>query len=168
MVCLVAPIAALQAAQTCDTHAYPLSTATARFDRHDDGTVTDRRSNLMWTRCSAGQTWTEDRCVGDVRSLSFKSASTMVEDINRSGALFFSDWRLPRIAELASIAERECSDPRIDLALFPGTPPEFYWTVTTRPQPADGYVFALSFGPEGIRYVDKEQAAHLRLVRDAR
>ena len=122
----------------------------------------------MWMRCSAGQTWSRDRCTGAARSLTFRSAEGVADDVNRSGAFFFADWRLPRASELATIAERQCADPRIDLALFPDTPADFFWTTTTRPQPADGYAFALSFGTEGIRYLDKEQAVHLRLVRDAR
>ena len=100
--------------------------------------------------------------------MTFRSAQAMADDINRTGALFFSDWRLPRVPELATIAERECENPRIDLALFPDTPGEFYWTATTRPQQPEGFAFALSFGSEGIRYLDKEQVLHLRLVRDAR
>ena len=156
------------AAQTCDTGRYPASTTREAFEEHEDGTLTDRRSRLMWMRCSTGQSWTRGRCAGAARALDFVAAETEAETINRSGAFFFADWRLPRAAELASIAERQCAEPRIDLALFPATPPEFYWTSTTRPAPADGFVFALSFGAEGIRYIDKGQAAHVRLVRDAR
>lgn len=159
---------AVHASQTCDTRLAPASVPRSAFEEHDDGTVTDRRSRLMWMRCSVGQDWAGGRCVGEVRSLTFRSAQSMASDINRKGSSFFSDWRLPRAAELASIAERQCDDPRIDLALFPDTPAEFYWTTTTRPQPAEGFAFALSFGPEGIRNVDQETAAHVRLVRDAR
>lgn len=156
------------AAQRCDVQRYPASTVATRFHDQSDGTIVDSRSKLMWMRCSAGQTWSGARCDGEAGAFTFSSAQAVVDDINRRGSLFFSDWRLPRVPELAAIAERECANPRIDLALFPDTPAEFYWTATTRPAPSDGYAFALSFGAEGIRYLDKAQAVHLRLVRDAR
>jgi len=164
----VGPVASAGGAQVCDTHAYPLSAASTRFEAHDDGTILDRESKLMWTRCSAGQQWSGGRCVGDARSYDFRSAMSMADDINRSGTLFFSDWRLPRAPELATIAERQCDNPRINLAIFPDTPPEFYWTTTTRPREPEGFAFALSFGEEGIRYLDQDQPVHLRLGRDAR
>ena len=168
LVGLLAANGAVPAAQTCDTRLAPASAPRTAFEEHDDGTVTDRRSRLMWMRCSVGQDWAGGRCAGDAQSLSFRSAQSTASDINRMGSHFFSDWRLPRAPELASIADRECADPRIDLALFPDTPAEFYWTTTMRPQPAEGFAFALSFGPEGIRYVDQASVAHVRLVRDAR
>lgn len=157
----------VDAAQTCDTSTYPASTTSTRFKTDADGTVTDTRSKLMWMRCSAGQRWSGNHCTGTAQSLSFPSAQSIADEVNRSGSAFFSDWRVPRMPELASIAERECSDPRIDLALFPDTPPAFYWTTTSRKGSAPDFVYALSFGSEGFRYVDREQSNLVRLVRDA-
>ncbi len=168
-VALVASVVAdVDAAQTCDTSVHPASTTSARFKADADGTVTDTRSKLMWMRCSAGQRWTGSRCTGTPQSLTFPSAQSVADEINRSGSAFFSDWRVPRMPELASIAERECSDPRINLELFPDTPASFYWTTTSRRAsgPTD-FVYALSFGAEGFRYVDRGQANLVRLVRDA-
>jgi Protein of unknown function (DUF1566) len=90
-------------------------------------------------------------------------------EINRLGNFFFNDWRLPQLRELATITERQCKNPRINLAVFPQTPPANYWTASSRPnQNPAGFAFALAFDVEGIRYADKQDALHVRLVRNAR
>lgn len=172
LVLLTSIAADVDAAQTCDASVPAASTGSARFEADADGTVTDTRSRLMWMRCSAGQQWSGNHCAGQAQSLAFPSAQSTADEINRSGSAFFSDWRMPRMTELASIAERECSDPRIDLALFPDTPAAFYWTATSRSGSRSGpgspdFGYALSFGSEGFRYVDHGQANFVRLVRDA-
>lgn len=158
----------LIAAQTCDTQRYPLSTVAERFQPNDDGTLTDAGSRLMWMRCSAGQSWSGGRCTGAARSVTYDTAQSLARAINQDGSHFYSDWRIPQVAELATITERQCANPRVDLALFPDTPAEPYWTATARPAASEGSVFTLSFGPEGLRFVDKGQAHHVRLVRNAR
>ena len=161
-------LAEVQAAQHCDTSTYPLSSASSRFRTDADGTVTDTRSRLMWMRCSAGQTWTGDHCSGPAGSMSYAAAQAMADEVNRGGTAFYNDWRVPRMPELASIAERQCAQPRINLEVFPDTPSEFYWTATSRSgQPAEAFGFALSFGDEGFRYVDRSEGRHVRLVRNA-
>ena len=157
-----------QAKQTCAPGIRSAPGADTRFEAREDGTIVDRRARLMWMRCSAGQIWSGKDCLGDASTVDFEAALSMVADLNRSGARFFSDWRLPRVPELAAIAERDCAEPRIDLAAFPDTPAAFYWTTTTRPGAPGGFAFALSFGAEGIRYLDKAEPSHVRLVRDAR
>ncbi|HUO89133.1 MAG TPA: DUF1566 domain-containing protein [Rhizomicrobium sp.] len=156
--------------QTCDVSSYPLSTPTSRFQDHDDGTVTDTRSNLMWLRCSIGQEWSGSTCTGAPGLFSWSEAMTLAQAENDRGTHFYSDWRLPKIQELATIAERQCQNPRINLALFPQTPAAAYWTTSSRPV-ADGAnqaaasAFVLSFGPEGVGFEGKETRHHVRLVR---
>jgi hypothetical protein len=153
-------------AQVCDTSVYPLSSPTERFVDNGDGTVTDKQSSLMWMRCSAGQQWSEGSCVGRPGRYSWQSARQVADEINQDGSFFFNDWRLPRLPELATIAERQCSDPRINLQVFPGTPASVYWTTTARPGAQDdGQVYGLSFGLEGVTYVPKAEQHMLRLVR---
>ncbi len=156
------------AQQVCDTRSYPASAPAQRFEDHGDGTVTDRESKLMWMRCSGGQVLDDGACRGVASTHDWVSAQAYAEQINRSGTLFFNDWRVPQIRELAVLAERQCSNPRIDIKAFPNTAPGMYWTATSRRTPnAEAHAFALSFGADGVQYVVKSQPNHLRLVRNA-
>jgi hypothetical protein len=140
-----------------------------RFADNGDGTVTDLDSRLMWTRCSAGQQWSANRCVGAPSSLDWTAAQNLATEVNKRGTYFFSDWRLPQLRELATLVDRECRDPRVDLAVFPGTPAEFYWTASPRAGEASrASVYALSFGAAGVQAMPRGEANHVRLVRDAR
>jgi hypothetical protein len=123
----------------------------------------------MWTRCSAGQQWSAAGCAGDASTVDWGAAQNLASEVNKRGTYFFSDWRLPQLRELATIVERDCGEPRVNLAVFPGTPGEFYWTASPRAgEPSRARIYALSFGPEGVEAMLRAEANHVRLVRDAR
>jgi len=156
------------AAQTCDTSLYPLSTPTVRFKDNGDGTVTDTQSRLMWLRCALGQRWSGKSCLGQPALLNWQEALERTASLNTGGQYFFTDWRLPQLPELASIAERQCQNPRINLTLFPGTLPAAYWSSTARPsRDFEASAYVLSFGPEGVQYDSKQEQHLVRLVRSA-
>jgi Protein of unknown function (DUF1566) len=161
-----AAVASAAAAQVCDTSRYTLSMPTARFEDNGDGTVTDKESRLMWLRCSVGQRWTGSACEGSWAPHDWQSAQAAAGVLNRSGAHFFNDWRLPTLPEMATITERQCRNPRTNPAVFPNTPTVPHWTST--PRPGGGVAtsaFTLSFGDEGIVYRPFEQQHAVRLVR---
>lgn len=146
------------------------SAPTSRFQENGDGTVTDKESKLMWMRCSAGQAWALEsgRCNGEADRLSWSAAQSFASDVNRRGSFFFNDWRVPQLRELATITERACVSPRVNLAVFPGTEPREYWSATSRPGTRDeSFAYALSFGAAGIAYRPKDEAHRVRLVRTA-
>jgi hypothetical protein len=154
--------------QVCDTHKFALSSPTAQFEDNADGTVTDRASKLMWMRCSTAQRWAQSLCVGSADKLDWQLAQQAVKTMNQSGEFFYKDWRIPQLRELATITERQCGSPRINLAIFPNTPADFYWTSSaSASKAATGELYALSFGADGLRPDPKAQAHHLRLVRSA-
>jgi len=64
------------------------------FKDNNDGTVTDLRTRLMWQKAgSPGQmTWAE--------------AGEYIKKLNSEGFAGHTDWRLPTVAELASLMER--------------------------------------------------------------
>lgn len=157
------------AQQVCNTQNFPLSSPTERFEDNADGTVTDIRTRLMWMRCSDGQLWANGRCTGLPAIHNWHSADKLAFEVNRLGAFFFNDWRLPQLRELATITERQCKNPRINLSVFPQTPSANYWTASSRPHhQSGGFAFVLAFDAEGIGYADKQDALHVRLVRNAR
>ena len=86
-----------------------------RFQDNGDGTVTDMESKLMWMRCSGGQQWHGNRCVGAAGAYGWNAARQHAETISRDGGAFFADWRLPSLRELASITDRGCENPRTNL-----------------------------------------------------
>jgi hypothetical protein len=170
----------------CDTSLYPLSSPTSRFEDGSDGTVTDKQSKLMWMRCAVGQSWSHGACSGQSAGLTWADAQRAATSVNKSGKFFYSDWRLPQLPELASISERQCKSPRINLEVFPNTAPDFFWSATSRPAGAasappgsgsaaaaanetpDQFAFVLSFGPDGVAYANKQEQHDVRLVRSAR
>ncbi len=137
-----------------------------RFQDNGDGTVTDMESKLMWMRCSGGQQWHGNRCVGAAGAYGWNAARQHAETTSRDGGAFFADWRLPSLRELASITDRGCENPRTNLSVFPDTPSAPFWSSTPRPGESEGErVLALSFGAEGVLLARKEDRFHLRLVR---
>ena len=163
---LLASAGGALAQQRCSVAATELSLPTQRFVDNGDGTVTDRRSLLTWMRCAFGQRWAAGRCEGEALLLDWTAAQAAALATNSSGALFFNDWRVPRLPELAQIGERHCENPRTNLALFPGTPAAGFWSAT--PRAGDGPAqrrFVLSFGAEGVFLGGHDERFHLRLVR---
>ena len=167
---LAAAPAVLRAHQVCDVSGGDRSLPPTRFQDNADGTVTDKDSTLMWMRCSAGQTWSSETCVGEPLLLNWAAAQAAAASENRSGRMFFNDWRVPTLRELATIIERRCSNPRLDLSTFPGTPARSYWTASSRPGGGNGdkAAYALDFGAAGVQPASKEDPNLLRLVRSAR
>lgn len=154
------------AEQTCDK-SFPMSSPVKRFIDNGNGTLTDFEPDLTWMRCSLGQTWNGTTCTGTPVTYTWQSAQEAANKLNREGGYAnLHDWRVPKIAELASIAERQCFNPRINLALFPATPAAYFWTATMRPGSAmdDPYAFSISFGTEGPRHAGKEEKHYVRLV----
>lgn len=156
----------MHAQQTCEADLSQQSSPTDRFEDHGDGTVTDRKLKLMWTRCSAGQVWTAGSCSGQAGTYTWESAGLWAADVNRRGTYFYSDWRLPQLSEIATLIERGCSNPRVNLVVFPNTPAGIYWSATPRAGAADkASVYVLGFGNDGADHQTREQLGHVRLVR---
>jgi hypothetical protein len=129
---------------------------------HDngDGTVTDRATNLMWTKADNGS------------GLNWAAALAWVQQKNAEGTLGHSDWRLPNAKELESIVDyARCPDLTGTAAIDPvfsctqitneGGQPDFpyYWANTTHisttaPGVYQGaYAVYVCFG-RGLGYMD--------------
>jgi hypothetical protein len=151
--------------QRCDTSQYALSAPSERYVDNGDGTVTDTVTQLMWMRCSQGQRFEQGRCLGAPVGVDWAAAQAAAEQVNAAGDFFYGDWRLPSITEIAAIVERQCSAPRINLSVFPATPPETYWSATSRPKDPE-LVYALGFGEQGVVPEPRQAEHHVRLVRN--
>lgn len=128
---LAANLEAQAQEQVCPTGLSP-TTPDGRFDIHDNGTVTDVETGLMWRRCTHGQVYDHgtSSCTGTITNLNWQSALQAAEASNFAG---HEDWRMPNVKELASLIEFACEIPAINLTVFPNTPaggsPD-YWTAT--------------------------------------
>lgn len=152
-------------AQTCDTSKYPLAAPTERYKDNGDGTVTDLRLNMTWMRCSIGQEWDGNTCTGEAKTFTWQQAQDEAAALNKNGGYGkYSDWRVPHIPELAMIAEPQCSDPRINVTIFPETPAAFYWSATPGRGKREG-AYRLSFGPEGAAPGPMDGLHFVRLMR---
>ncbi len=114
-----------------------------RYVIHTEGSmVLDKTTNLVWQRCSVGQTWNGNTCIGEAKTFTFDQAQQLSQD----------GWRVPTIRELQSLrycstgfytkdmidledggetVPLNCNDnaikPTINTAVFPNTQ-KWYWS----------------------------------------
>ena len=152
-------------AQTCETNTIQESTPTSRFTFDEKGLVTDKETGITWMRCALGQKWDGTTCAGTAKTYDWQNAMDEVKKINSSNYGGHSDWRLPYIPELASIVERQCFDPRVNLTAFPATPSITFWSGMERMGFAD-MAYALDFGQGNATPKDKTVQGAVRLMHD--
>ncbi|PHR89553.1 MAG: hypothetical protein COA76_03055 [Moritella sp.] len=116
-------------AQTCEIESITPSHPIGQYLDNGDGTITDITNELMWLTCSLGQIYQDGNCTGSSKSFTIWDEALLAVD-NNNNLAGYSDWRLPNIKELASLVERSCVAPAIDLTLFPTTPSAPYWSNT--------------------------------------
>ena len=99
----------------------------SRYTVHPaNGTVTDTETGLMWKVCSEGQTWSSQAtCTGTASTHNWPQALQLADS---SSFASYNDWRLPNIAELASLAALDRYDPAINSTVFPNTLASGYWS----------------------------------------
>lgn len=159
---LVTPVfSALSAEQTC-SGAVPASTPTERFVIHDDATVTDTKTNLMWQTCIHGQDFVDGTCIGGGPGHYWSEALDIAENSTFAG---YEGWRLPNIKELLSIVEDSCVDPALNLDVFPGAVGYALWS--SSPFDSSSYIWFVYMNI-GLSWHDEENYVpyNLKLVRD--
>ncbi len=81
-----------------------------------NGTVTDKRTGLMWQQGEPGE-------------MTWEQALKYCENLDFAG---YGDWRLPTIKELASLPQLDRCKPVLDKKYFPNVHSDsYYWTSTT-------------------------------------
>lgn len=99
------------------------------FIDHENGTVTDTRTGLMWRQCSLGRTWQDGRCVGETGRYAWDQAQPAVDLVNQEGGLSgYGDWRLPTLVELLTLVRE--GQGLIHPEAFPGVMAGHHWSVT--------------------------------------
>ncbi|TAN49456.1 MAG: DUF1566 domain-containing protein [Methylococcaceae bacterium] len=120
--------------------------------------MTHKTTGLTWMRCSLGQTWTGSSCYGTAHPYIYRNALTLTQ--NFAG---HDDWRLPNIAELHTIVERERYKPSINTEIFPNTPTVSFWSSSGYADNPDN-AWAVSFNSGGDSNY-RTSAFTVRLVR---
>ncbi|MED5368293.1 MAG: DUF1566 domain-containing protein, partial [Pseudomonadota bacterium] len=92
--------------------------------------VLDLVQNIEWLRCSLGQVWDGNTCKGEIMKLNHDEIEQAVLQANEQ---LGEGWRLPTSYELKNIVCKACAPPKIDLAFFPATSAEPYWTGEANP-----------------------------------
>lgn len=154
----------VQADQTCRNNIEE-STPTSRFVFNDNGTVTDTETEITWMRCAMGQQWNGKTCTGKAREYSWQEARDAVAQLNSNTFGEPTSWRLPLVPELASIVERKCFEPRVNLSVFPATPSKAFWTGMKR-KGSPELAYAIDFGQGKVTPSKKTSRGPVRLMHD--
>jgi len=154
------PLSLAQANQMCDKKRQ-LSISLDDFTINDDNTITDHQTGLMWKRCLEGQKG--KNCQNDkAQSYTWSKA---FEYAKKHKFATYSDWRIPKRKELASIIEHQCYLPAINSTLFPNEQGSFVWSSSQLDN--DMYKIWTVYFKYGVDIAkDKDYIFHVRLVRD--
>lgn len=97
-----------------------------QLDAH--GSALDKAEGLRWYRCTAGQRFSNEQCVGDAIELQRQDAlAYATEFAARAG----QPWRLPTVGEMATLKQDHCTNPALDTRVFPSIQITNYWTSST-------------------------------------
>ncbi|QIL74229.1 DUF1566 domain-containing protein (plasmid) [Diaphorobacter sp. HDW4B] len=135
--------------------------AAAPYVVQSNGTVADTSHELVWDRCSLGQSGS-NCATGAALTYSLPNAKTEVTTRNSARYLGYTDWRLPSQTELQYLVVMGIA-PMIDQEAFPGTVADHYKTLSGSTNPYAELV--VNFGSGGFYYRDTGQPHYVRLVR---
>ena len=135
----------------------------SRYINHKDGTVTDKKTTLMWKRCPEGLSGSG--CLtGTVASYTYKTAIESADAPENKPFATYNDWRLPNMKELLSLVARDRYLPAINSTLFPNTSISFFWS--SSPNAYNTYVaWILNFNTGYGSYDGRSHSHYVRLVR---
>lgn len=137
-----------------------------RFVDNGNGTVTDRATGLQWVQdpTDCGETFYTG---GALVTMNWADALAACNGLSYAG---FDDWRLPNIAELASLLLRNGAPPPIDPIFTNAVTGDHYWSSTTY-LPAATYAYRVTHNASGYGYTGgnlKTAAHYVRPVRGGR
>ncbi len=155
-------------AQTCDAKRIKPTTPSKKFLINDNGTVTDKRSKLMWKLCLEGLSG-EDCSIGTSDKVNWITAAFHPTKLKRAGENFagFDDWYLPNVKELETLVEGSCYDPALNLEIFPSMEGIELWS-RSKDHKKLGYAWGVDFYGGYPFYSKYDYKAAMRLVRNTK
>lgn len=150
-------IQTVYAGQFCAAN-IPSSAANFRLRQH--GEVEDMAHGWVWSRCSWGQRFENDRCIGQAIALSYQQAQQAVAAYRLSTG---KAWQIPSLQQLASSVELACHHPALDSTIFPNSTSANYWSSTEFINQAQQH-WLVNFVNGGNLVQDDKQTAYLRML----
>lgn len=127
----------------------------SRFSIKANKEVHDSSTGLIWQLCLVGQSG-KDCQAGEAQVFNWLEALQSSDE---------QQWRLPNIRELASIVELKCSDPAVNLELFPNQLTGGLWSSSPY-QFYDHYAWYLDTFDGVYIYGDRQDKKYVRLVKN--
>ena len=157
------------ASATCDA-TLPRSKPDHVYIDHQDGTVTDAETDLMWMKCPLGYSYDGSSCSDGPAVYNWSQALQQAQSANAgAGSYGYTDWRVPNVKELLTLAERACENPAINSTVFPATVAELFWSASPNVNSlAYSQAWVVNFTLAQPSHRHKQYAHLVRLVRDAR
>ena len=117
------------------------------FQDKGNGTVTDRKTGLMWQQS------------GSDASMQYKDTDDYVRQLNNKGLADYNDWRLPTLEELASLLEsQKMIDPVFDKKQ------DWCWSSDKR-APTTKWVWDVDFYYGEVDWRNLDRSSYVRAVR---
>ena len=125
--------------------------------------VIDLKNKIEWMTCPVGMVWKGNTCIGEAKKFELKFIPEIIKLANNQ---LEGSWRLPTRNELESLICLECEKVKINLKIFPKTPPEPFWTKDKNFwQPKFNWIVNFLNGNAFGRY-PSYKPNYIRLVRD--
>jgi len=112
------------AVQNCKDYIFD-NNPNSRYTNHNDGTVMDNETGLMWKQCVNGFSGVNSCSTGSLFSYTWQEALQLPATVSFAT---YSDWRLPNFTELESLVTQNCEIPSINISLFPNAPSVPMWS----------------------------------------
>ncbi len=132
----------------------------SRYIINTNDTVLDKKTGLIWKKCAQGLS--DSTCTtGSATTLNWQQALSLANNSTFAG---FSDWRLPNIKELRSLAAYDRFSPVINSDVFPNTPVSFFWSSSPVVSSiSDSWRFGFNNGRDNGSF--RSNSVYVRLVR---
>ena len=125
--------------------------------------VIDLKNKVEWMTCPVGMVWGGDTCIGEAKKFELKFIPEIIKIAKNQ---LEGSWRLPTRDELESLICLKCEKVKINLKVFPKTPPEPFWTKDKNFwQPQFNWIVNFLNGNTFGRYPGYKPN-YIRLVRD--
>ena len=125
--------------------------------------VIDLKNKIEWMTCPVGMVWKRNTCIGIAKKYELKLIPEIIKLANNQ---LEGSWRLPTRDELESLICPKCKKVKINLKIFPKTPPEPFWTKDRNFwQPKFNWIVNFLNGNTFGRYPGYKPN-YIRLVRD--